>query len=63
MIEEMTTIKKMLLAMVFCWSVALFAQTKFYVSPKGNDANKGTQIKPFASIEKAWQPCVKHRGR
>jgi hypothetical protein len=62
MIEEINTIKKTLLAMVFCWPVALFAQTKFYVSPKGNDANSGTQAKPFASIEKAMAAVRKTSG-
>ena len=48
--------------MVFCWPVVLFAQTNIYVSPKGNDANKGTQITPFASIEKAMSAVRKTSG-
>ena len=49
----MNTIEKILFAMVIWWPAGLFAQSKFYVSPTGSDASSGTQIKPFASIEKA----------
>ena len=48
--------------MVFWWPVGLFAQTNIYVSPKGNDANSGTQIKPFASIGKAMAEVRKTAG-
>jgi hypothetical protein len=49
----MSLIQKMLFAMVFWLPTGLFAQTNIYVSPKGNDAGSGTQIKPFASIGRA----------
>jgi len=49
----MNTIEKILFAMAIWWPAGLFAQSKFYVSPTGSDASSGTQIKPFASIEKA----------
>ncbi|MGL6194123.1 MAG: DUF1565 domain-containing protein, partial [Thermoguttaceae bacterium] len=35
----------------FC--MQLFAEQKLYVSPDGNDANSGTQEKPFLTIQKA----------
>ena len=44
--------KKVIVLAIFC-PIGLFSQTNIYVSPKGNDANKGTQTKPFASISKA----------
>jgi PDZ domain/Right handed beta helix region len=47
------SIKKINIILVLLWPVVLFAQTKFYISPKGNDVNRGTHIKPFASIGKA----------
>jgi hypothetical protein len=34
-------------------SINVQAQTNYFVSPKGNDANPGTQAKPFASINRA----------
>jgi hypothetical protein len=40
----------------------LFAQTRFYVSPKGIDGNKGTQTKPFASIDRAMAEASKTSG-
>ena len=58
----MNSINKIIIAFVFLWPAALFAQTKFYVSPKGNDANRGTQIKPFGSIEKAMAEVRKTSG-
>jgi len=39
-----------------------FSQTNFYVSPKGNDTNKGTQAKPFASINRALVETRKTSG-
>ncbi len=38
------------------------AQTTFFVSPSGNDANRGTQGKPFASITRALTEARKTRG-
>lgn len=58
----MNSIKKINILLVFLWPVVLFAQTKLYVSPKGNDANRGTQIKPFASIGKAMAVVRKTSG-
>lgn len=48
--------------MAFWWPLGLFAQTNIYVSPKGNDANNGTQIKPFASIGRAISAVRKISG-
>jgi len=48
--------------MAFGWPIGLFSQTSIYVSPKGNDANSGTQIKPFASIAKAVAELRKTPG-
>lgn len=48
--------------MAFWWPAVLFAQTKFYVSPKGNDANRGTKTKPFASVERAMAEVRKTSG-
>ena len=39
------------------------AQTSFFVSPKGNDANNGTVAKPFASINRALVEARKTSGR
>jgi len=58
----MKTIKKLVLVLAFCWPVGLFAQTNIYVSPKGNDANKGSQTNPFASISKAVAEARKKSG-
>ncbi|HJV77451.1 MAG TPA: DUF1565 domain-containing protein [Paludibacter sp.] len=58
----MKTIKKLLFAVIFLCPIGLFAQTNFYVSQKGNDANKGTQTKPFASISKAVAEARKTSG-
>ena len=48
--------------MFFWWPIGLSAQTNIYVSLRGNDANSGTQIKPFASIEKAMAEVRKTSG-
>ncbi|THU40137.1 PDZ domain-containing protein [Niastella caeni] len=58
----MHIIKRLIVAFALLWPVALLAQTKFYVSPKGNDANPGTQTKPFASIHKALAVGQKTSG-
>jgi hypothetical protein len=42
--------------------MCLFSQTNFYVSPKGNDINMGTQAKPFASINRALVETRKISG-
>ena len=56
------TIKYLILIITFLWPIGLFAQTSFYVSQKGNDTNKGTQAKPFASISKAVVEARKKSG-
>jgi hypothetical protein len=59
----MNAIQKILFAMAFWWPMGLFSQTYIYVSPKGNDADKGTQIKPFASISRAVTEARKASGK
>jgi len=59
----MNIIKKILFALVFLSPIGLFAQTNIYVSLKGNDVNKGTQTKPFASIGKALVEAGKTKGK
>ncbi len=58
----MNSIKKINILLVLLLPAVLFAQTKFYVSPKGNDANRGTHIKPFASVGKAIAAVRKTSG-
>ncbi len=51
--------------MAFAWlllSLNVQAQTNFYVSPGGNDAGRGTQNKPFASIGRALEEARKTSG-
>jgi len=48
--------------MAFWLPAGLFAQTNIYISPKGNDAGNGTQIKPFASIGRAISETRKISG-
>ena len=43
-------------------STNIQAQTNFYISPKGNDSNKGTLTKPFASINRALAEARKTSG-
>ena len=38
------------------------AQTNFYISPKGNDSNKGTLTNPFESITRALAEARKTPG-
>jgi hypothetical protein len=58
--------KKALLAVVvmsiFLWPTWLFSQTSFFVSPRGNDSNAGTQARPFASIDRARIEAHKTSG-
>ena len=58
----MKAIKKIFIALVILWPIGLFAQTSFYVSQKGNDTNKGTQSRPFASISQALTEARKRSG-
>jgi len=48
--------------MAFGWPAGLFSQTNIYVSPGGNDANRGTQAQPFASIARAMAERRKTSG-
>lgn len=59
----MNSIKKIITTLSLLLPAILFAQTKWYVSPKGNDANSGTQVKPFASIERAITQARKTPGQ
>ena len=60
------TTKKILFGVIllcYCaFSVALSAQTVYYVSPKGKDSNKGTEKAPFKNIEKAQLEARKVTG-
>ena len=38
---------------LFLLSLNVLAQTSFFVSPKGNDTNRGTLDNPYASINRA----------
>jgi hypothetical protein len=58
----MKAIQKIGLALVILCPMGLLAQTNFFVSQKGDDANKGTLSKPFASIEKALVEARKTKG-
>ena len=58
----MSGIKKINIILVLLWPAVLFAQTKFYVAPKGNDTNRGTEMKPFASIARAMVEVRKTSG-
>ena len=42
--------------------MCLFSQTNFYVSIKGNDSNKGSLAKPFASVNRALVETRKTSG-
>ena len=44
-------------------SLKVQAQTNYFVSPKGNDANRGTQASPFASINRALIEARKTSGK
>ena len=58
----MNSIQKIIFAIAFWWPVGLFAQTNIYVSPNGNDANKGSEGKPLASISRALADARKTSG-
>lgn len=62
MSNKMNNTQKISITLVFLCSTSLFAQTSFYVSPKGNDASQGTKKKPFASISKAVTESRKISG-
>lgn len=54
--------RNLLLFICLFWATSLFAQTNFYVSPKGNDVNQGTLAKPFATIKMAQLEAQKVTG-
>jgi len=58
----MNKVQKLFFAMAFGWPAGLFSQTSIYVSPGGNDANRGTQAQPFASIARAMAERRKTSG-
>ena len=58
----MNSLKKIIILLVLLCPAILFAQTKIFVSAKGNDANAGTQAKPFASIKRALTEAQKKSG-
>lgn len=43
----------MLAMMMLCTTLVLTRAAEFYVAPAGNDANPGTEDKPFATLERA----------
>src|ERR1035437_1752457 len=44
------------------FSISVQAQINYYVSPAGNDAGRGTQAKPFASISRALVEARETQG-
>ena len=44
-------------------SINVQAQTNYFVSPKGDDINRGAQAKPFASINRALAEARKTSGK
>jgi len=58
----MNKVQKLFFAMAFGWPAGLFSQTSIFVSPGGNDANRGTQAQPFASIARAMAERRKTSG-
>ena len=58
----MNKVQKLFFALAFGWPAGLFSQTNIYVSPGGNDANRGTQAQPFASIARAMAERRKTSG-
>ena len=53
------------LCIPFLWNIVLpsFGQNEIYVSPEGNDNNKGTKEYPFQSIVRARDEIRKLRGK
>lgn len=51
--KKMLNTHKIIIAFALLWPTILLAQTSIYVSPKGNDANKGTESDPYATITRA----------
>ena len=59
----MSKIQKTVIALAFLWPAVLFAQTNIYVSPEGNDANRGSAGKPFATISRGLAEARKTPGK
>jgi hypothetical protein len=59
----LNNIKKIIISFVFLLPMELYSQTNIYVSPKGIDTDKGTQAKPFASINRAVDEARKTSGK
>ncbi|PJJ08128.1 PDZ domain-containing protein [Flavobacterium sp. 1] len=58
----MNKTQTIIITLILLYSKALFAQTSFYVAPKGNDTSQGTKTKPFATISKAVSVARKISG-
>lgn len=52
-----------ILLSILLWRFPLFCQVSLYVSPDGQDTNKGNIDAPFKSIEKAIQEARKQQGK
>lgn len=59
----MKGIQKLIIALAVSFPTGLLAQTNMYVSTKGNDADKGTKARPFASINRALAEARKTPGK
>jgi len=58
----MNGIQKLIIVLAVSFPTGLLAQTSIFVSPKGNDANKGSKGKPLASISQAVIQARKTTG-
>ena len=47
----------------FFFPARSLAQTSFFVSPRGNDSNPGTEAKPFGSVSRAVKEVRNHQGK
>ncbi|WP_079686695.1 right-handed parallel beta-helix repeat-containing protein [Ohtaekwangia koreensis] len=54
--------QQILIMLAALWPVVLCAQTTIYVAPNGSDNGRGTQAKPFASIDRAMLEARKASG-
>ena len=52
-----------MIASALVFPARLFSQTNFFVSPRGNDSNPGTETKPFGSISRAMEEARSHSGK
>jgi hypothetical protein len=58
----MNTIRRIILIAITVLPLSSPAQTKLYVSTRGNDGNAGTQAMPFASLNKALSEAKRKNG-